>query len=197
MCSPPQIMMMMIAATAAQTASTIAEANKAENRANDQLADEFKAASTQLDNEYQEGQRKIVEAQGEDFEGKSDAIRTANKALGTMRATESALTDSSLGTLMFEEAYGNALNYSRLDDTGKRKVMALESEKFGAEQSYISRTTLAANQNANLAADLSARRTGAMLNLASSGLNIYSGYQSQQASLAAISGQSNQAAPIV
>jgi hypothetical protein len=91
---------------------------------------------------------------------------------------------------MFEEAYGNALNYSRLDDTGKRKVMALESEKFGAEQSYISRTTLAANQNANLAADLSARRTGAMLNLASSGLSIYSANQSQQATIAAIEGSS-------
>jgi len=182
--------MIMMAVSAAQGAAVISQANMAEDRANAQLADEFKAASTQLDREYAEGQRKIVEAQDEDFEGKSDAIRAANKALGTMRATETALTDSSLGTLMFEEAYGNALNYSRLDKTGKRKVMALESEKFGAEQSYISRTTLASNQNANLAADLSARRTGAMLGVASSGLSIYAGAQNQQATIAAIQGSS-------
>tara|TARA_B100000795_G_scaffold146636_1_gene109890 strand:+ start:12560 stop:13105 length:546 start_codon:yes stop_codon:yes gene_type:complete len=179
---------MKIAVAATSAAATISQANMAEDRANAQLADEFTAASSQLDREYSESQRKIAEAQDEDFEGKSDAIRAANKALGTMRATETALTDSSLGTLMFEEAYGNALNYSRLDKTGKRKVMALESEKFAAQQSYISRTTLASNQNANLAADLSARRTGAMLGVASSGLNIYASAKNQSASIAAIEG---------
>lgn len=189
MCDPVTLMIMSMAASGAQAVSTISQANKAEKRANAQLQDQYDAEAVNLENQYEEQQRQIVDAQGEDLEAKSDAIRQANEALGTLRATETALSDSSLGTLLFEEAYGNALNYARIDNSGQNKIDAIESGKKTAMQSYLNNTTLAQNQTENVIAEANARKTGAILGFASDGISAYTGYQNQQATIAEIQGQ--------
>ena len=177
MCDP--ITLMMIASSASklvmaneQKKAAKNEANIAETRAQQQAQQEYAASQNQLAAEYSETQRQISDANDEDLEGKSDAIRAANKSLGTLRATETALSDSSLGTILFEEAYGNAMNYTRIGNTTDRKIDTLESNKKSQKQSYINRTTLAANNLANASAEAEKRRRTASLNFKSQVLSI-------------------------
>lgn len=188
MCDPVTLMIMSMASAAAQTAAAVSQANKAQERANRQLQDQYDAEAANLENQYAEQQRQIVDAQAEDLEGKSDAIRQANEALGTLRASETALSDSSLGSILFEEAYGNALNYARIDKTGANKIAAIESGKDAARQSYLNNTTLARNETENVIAEADARKTNAYLGLASSAVSTYTGYQNQQAIIGEIQG---------
>ncbi|MDB4225468.1 hypothetical protein N9778_00400 [Hyphomicrobiales bacterium] len=189
MCDPITLMMMASAATSGvQMIAAKSEANKAEIRAQSQAQDEYDAAQEQLKGEYAEQQRQIVDTQQKEFEDKSDAIRAANKSLGTLRATETALSDSSLGTILFEEAYGNALNYTRLGKSADNRVSTLESNKQAAKQSYISRTTLAENNLENAAAEASARRKTAGLNFVAQGVSLGVGQINQNATIAAIKG---------
>lgn len=179
----------MIALSAMQGVMAISQANAAARRAEEQAQAEYRAAAEETKAKYQEGNRKIAESQADALDEQSDRIRAANEALGTLRATETALSDSSLGTIFFENAYGDALNYTRIDENAKREQMALESEKYGAEQSYINRTTLAQNQASNAIAEANARKTSAVLGIASSGLKIYSADLAQQSTIAAIRGE--------
>ena len=188
MCDPVTMLILSVASSGAQMMAAKSEANKAEARAQKQAQDEYAAANQQLEADYAEQQRQIVDAQSEEFEAKSDAIRAANKSLGTLRATETALSDSSLGTILFEEAYGNALNYTRLGNTADNKVRSLESNKEAAKQSYISRTTLAENNLENASAEASARRKSATLNFVASGVQLGTGYANQKSTIAAIKG---------
>lgn len=179
----------MIALSAMQGVMAIQQANQAAARAEAQAKQEYEAAAAETKAKYQEANRKIADEQSDNLDAQSDRIRAANKALGTLRATETALSDSSLGTIFFENAYGDALNYTRIDENSKREQIALESEKYGAEQSYINRTTLAQNQATNAIAEANARKTNAVLGIASSGLKIYSADFAQQSTLAAIRGE--------
>lgn len=164
----------MIALSVAQAGMAIQQANKAADRAAQQAEADYKAAAEETKAAYAEANRKIYEEQQDSFDEQSDRIREANKALGTLRATETALSDASLGTIFFENAYGDALNYTRIDETSKRKQTALESEKYGAEQAYINRTTQSHNNATNAIAESNARKTGAILNMVGSGLRIHS-----------------------
>lgn len=188
MCEPITLLLMSMASSGAQMVAAKSEANKAEIRAQSQAQDEYAAAQEQLKGEYAEQQRQIVDTQQKEFEDKSDAIRAANKSLGTLRATETALSDSSLGTILFEEAYGNALNYTRLGKSADNRVSTLESNKQAAKQSYISRTTLAENNLENAAAEASARRKTASLNFVAQGVSLGVGQYNQNATIAAIKG---------
>jgi len=178
----------MIALSVAQGAMAIQQANKASDRAASQAEAEYVAAAEETKAKYSESNRKISDDQQDTFDSQSDRIREANKALGTLRATETALSDSSLGTIFFENAYGDALNFSRINETSQRKQMAFESEKYAAQTSYINRTTQAHNQATNAIAESNARRTGALLSTASSGLSIYSGDVKNTQMLNAIKG---------
>jgi len=190
MCDPFTLMMIASAGTKLVSAgienkATKNEANIAENRAQKAAKQEYAASEKQLAADYAESQRQIADTQTEELEGKSDAIRAANKSLGTLRATETALSDSSLGTILFEEAYGNALNYTRIGNTADRKTSAIESNKVTQKESYISRTTLAANNMENASAESDKRRRTSDLKLASSVLQIgadaATGYGTNQA----------------
>lgn len=162
-------------ATAAVSASVaINQAKQAEARAREQAQREYEAAARETELAYQESNRKIAEAQLAEMENESDAIRAANKALGALRATESSLSDASLGTIFFEEAYTNGMNFARMDTNAKREITALVSEKYAAEQSYINRTTLAENQAENYIAESNARKTSAILGAVGSSLKIAS-----------------------
>ncbi len=178
----------MIALSVAQAGMAIQQANKASDRAAQQAEAEYKAAAEETKAKYAESNRKISEEQQNSFDEQSDRIREANKALGTLRATETALSDSSLGTIFFENAYGDALNYTRIDENSKRKQTAFESEKYSAEQAYINRTTQAQNSATNAMAEANARKTNAVLSAAGSGLSVYSQDQYNTKMLNAIKG---------
>lgn len=178
----------MIALSVAQGVMQIQQANKAADRAAQQAEADYKAAAEETKAKYAEANRKIYEEQQDSFDEQSDRIREANKALGTLRATETALSDASLGTIFFENAYGDALNYTRIDETSKRKQMALESEKYGAETAYINRTTRSQNAATNAIAEANARKSSALLGIASNSLQIYSGDVRHQQTLSAIRG---------
>jgi len=178
----------MIAAAVTSTAVTIDQSNKAEDRAKGQADAAIKAAYKDTEASYAETNRKQAEASLDAMSEKSDAIRKANEALGTLRATESSLSDSSLGTMYFEEGYGNAMSYERLDKQNKRQLAALESEKYGAEQAFLNRQTMASNQAENIIAESNARKTNAVLSLVGSSLQIGANHQARQETLAAIKG---------
>lgn len=186
MCDP--ITIAMIATTVVSTAVSVDQANKAEDRANRQAQDAYKAAEANANAQYEEANRKIAENNTDTMSEKSDAIRKANEALGTMRSTETALSDSSLGSILFEEAYGNALNYTRIDENSRRQNASLESSKYAAEQDYITRTTQAANQAENYIAESNARKTNAILGAVGSSLQIGAQYNQNQKVLGAIKG---------
>lgn len=186
MCDP--ITIAMIATTVVSTAVAVDQADQAEARAQRQAQDSYKAAEANTKAQYDEANRKIAENNLDKMSEKSDAIRKANEALGTMRATETALSDSSLGSILFEESYGNALNYTRIDENAKRQNASLESSKYAAEQEYITRTTLAANQAENAIAESNARRTNAVLGAVGSSLQIGAQYNQNQKVLGAIKG---------
>lgn len=193
MCDP--ITIAMIATTVVSTAVAVDQANQAEDRANRQAQDSYKAAEANTKAQYDEANRKIAENNLDKMSEKSDAIRKANEALGTMRATETALSDSSLGSILFEESYGNALNYTRIDENARRQNASLESSKYAAEQEYINRTTLAANQAENAIAESNARRTNAVLGAVGSSLQIGAQYNQNQKVLGAIKGTNAGTAP--
>jgi len=169
-----------IAATAMSAAVAVNQAKQAEQRAQQQAQREYEAAVRETENAYQETNRKIAEAQLQEMENESDAIRAANKALGSLRATESSLSDASLGTIFFEEAYTNGMNFSRMDTNAKRDITALVSEKYASEQAYINRTTMAQNQAENYIAESNARKTSAILGAVGSSLQIGSNYYANQ-----------------
>lgn len=170
MCTTAVIAMSI--ASAASAAASIDQANQAKKRAAQQAADTYRAAEENAKAQYAETNRKQAEAGLDAMNEQSDRIRAANEQVGTMRATETALSDASLGTLLFENAYGNALNYTRIDETFHRQIAALESEKSGAAQNYINTTTQAKNQASNVMAEASARQTNAVLGAAGSYLSI-------------------------
>jgi hypothetical protein len=171
--------MLQIGAAVVSGVMQMQQADNAAARAAQQARDEQAAALAETKAQYAETNRKQAEAQLDQMVEESAAIRKANEQLGTLRATETALSDSSLGTIFFEEGYGQALSYSQITTNGKREIAALESEKYASEQSYINRVTQANNQAENLIAESNARRTGAILGALGSGLNVYAGAEAR------------------
>ena len=174
MCTGAELMLLQIGTSAVGAMVAMDQADQAASRANQQAQDSYKAAEAQTKAQYAETNRKQAEAAIDSMNEQSDRIRQANEALGTMRATETALSDSSLGTILFESAYGDALNYTRIDESFRREYAALETEKYGAEQAYINRVTQAKNQAENAIMESNARKTSAILGAVGSGLQFKS-----------------------
>jgi hypothetical protein len=170
MCDP--ITIAKLAITAASTAQSVSSANTAANNAATQAQYEYAAARDETIGRYREENRQISDAQQESFQESSDEIRKANEALGTMLAAETALTDGSFMSLVFEESYGGALALSTIEDNLEREIAANESNKKASEQAYINRTRVAQNKANNVIAQAQAQKTGAYLSAAGSGLSI-------------------------
>jgi glucan-binding YG repeat protein len=187
MCDPLTIA--SIAMSAVSTVVQIQESNKAASRAAAQAEAEYAAAAQETKNQYQEANRQIAEKQSDTMKEESVRIREANEALGTLRATETALSDASMTSILFEEAYGDALNMIQIEENSERAILAAESNKYAAEQDYINRTTQARNSADNAIRESNARKTGALLNLAGSGLQITSGYVANEKLMDAASGK--------
>lgn len=180
--------MLQIGASAVSAVMQMDQAARAEDRARQQAQADYRAAKAETEAQYQETNRKQAEAAKDAMVEQSDRIREANEALGTMRATETALSDASLGTILFENAYGDALNYTRIDESFRREFAALESEKYANEQAYINRVTQSKNQADNYILESQARATGAVLNAFGSGLQVGAGAQARQTTLDVIKG---------
>ena len=100
-----------IASTAMKTVSANAQANA-----------EFEAAEAQRKAEEQEALRGIAQEQQEGLEQQSDIMRSAQKELGAVQASETMLTESSLGSLLYAGAYDLNVGLGRVAEEELRNV---------------------------------------------------------------------------
>lgn len=175
----------MLAAAATSTVVAVDQANTAQGLANDQARAAYLAAEGQLEADYQAANAEIAREQEDTADERSDRIRQANKVLGTMMATENSLSNASVGTFMFEELYGQSLNYARLDKNLARAVEAGENQKWAAQVNYINNTSASKNAATNAIQKAQNNKVNAVLSGVSSGLQIGAGYQANQAQAAA------------
>ena len=175
----------MLAAVATSTVVAVDQANTAQGLTNDQARAAYLAAEGQLEADYQAANAEIAREQEDTADERSDRIRQANKVLGTMMATENSLSNASVGTFMFEELYGQSLNYVRLDKNLARAVEAGENQKWAAQVNYINNTSASKNAATNAIQKAQNNKVNAVLSGVSSGLQIGAGYQANQAQAAA------------
>ena len=178
-------MIAQLAITAVGAMAAQQQAKKAANAAAQNAKSQYAAAEANTKAKYAETNRKIAESQIDAMDEKSDKIREANYAMGTFRAAETSLSDSSLGTIAFEQMYGDSLDAVRMDRNQQRMFWALESEKTGAEINYINQTTVAKNEAGNQIRQANANASAAFMGAIGSGLKIGAGYQQNQAMLKA------------
>jgi len=169
-----------LAITAVGAMAAQQQAKKAANAAAENARSQYAAAKANTEAKYAETNRKIAEEQIDAMNEKSDKIREANYAMGTFRAAETALSDSSLGTIAFEQMYGDSLDAVRMDRNQQRMFWALESEKTGAEINYINQTTVAENEARNQIQEANAKASAAFMGAIGSGLKMGANYQYQQ-----------------
>jgi len=181
MCMTLMVAQLAMTAVAAQQAQQQAKQAAAAAAAN--AESQYAAAKANTEAQYAETNRKIAESQIDALDERSDAIRESNYSMGTFRAAETALSDSSLGTIAFEQMYGDSLEAVRMDRNQKRMFWALESEKSGAEINYINQTTVAQNEAGNQIREANARASEAFMGAIGSGLSIGAKYNYQQKSL--------------
>lgn len=178
MCVSLMVAQLAVGAMGAMVA--INQANQAARQAEQQAKDAYKAAEANTKAKYAETNRQIAEEQIDAMNEKSDKIREANYALGTFRAAETSLSEGSLGTVFFEQLYGEHTDYIRLERNQQRQFWALESEKTAAEINYINETTVAKNQAGNAIREANARASAAFLGALGSGLKVGANYNYQQ-----------------
>lgn len=181
MCMSLMVAQLAMAAAGAMAAQQ--QAKQAANAAAENAKSQYAAAKANTEAKYAETNRKIAESQIDALDEKSDKIRESNYAMGTFRAAETALSDSSLGTIAFEQMYGDSLDAVRMDRNQQRMFWALESEKTGAEVNYINQTTMAENQAQNQIREANARASEAFMGAIGSGLSIGANYKYQQDTL--------------
>lgn len=175
----------MLAAVATSTVVAVDQANTAQGLANDQARAAYLAAEGQLEADYQSANAEIAREQEDTADEKSDRIRQANKVLGTMMATETSLSNASVGTFMFEELYGQSLNYVRLDKNLARAVEAGENQKWAAQVNYINNTSASKNAAENAIQRAQNNKVNAVLSGVSGGLQIGAGHEANKAQKAA------------
>lgn len=181
MCMTLMVAQLAMTAVAAQQAKS--QADRAARAAVENAKSQYAAAKSNTEAQYAETNRKIAESQIDALDERSEAIRESNYAMGTFRAAETALSDASLGTIAFEQMYGDSLDAVRMDRTQKRMFWALESEKSGAEINYINQVTVAQNEAGNQIREANARSSEAFMGAIGSGLSIGANYKYQQDSL--------------
>jgi hypothetical protein len=186
MCDP--ITIMMIASSAMQAKASMDQAKRMEQNAARQAKAQYDASKLQAEAEYAEANRKIAEEQEDNLDEQSERVRQSNEDIGSLQASETALSNSSLGLIMFEEMYGEALNITRIDTNTTRALAGLESNKAASEQNYSNVTTQAENQAGNVMAEASAKKTGAILGFASTSLSAGQSFYARQDQIAAIKG---------
>ena len=184
MCSPT--IALQVGMAVASAAMTSRQAAAQEKMATQIANDEYEAARRRLDAEYDEANRQIAEVQEQEIEDSSDLIRQANEELGTMRVSETALSDSSLGNLFFESHYTHSADLQRLGENVDKQIASGEASKSASMEAYKSRTQGARNQAQNTMMQASNAKSRAYLNIVSTGVSAgVSDYKHKQ-TLAAI-----------
>ena len=128
---------LMIAASIASTVMTTKSANA-------QADAEFEAAEQQRKAEEQEALRGIAQEQQEGLEQQSDVVRAAQKELGDLQASETMLTESSLGSILFTGEYGTQVGLGRISEKETRDVDLRKSQQLGAINEQANRGNVAA-----------------------------------------------------
>ena len=110
MCEP------ITAMALASVASSVISTGMTTVSANAQADAEFKAAEAQRKAEEQEALRGIAQEQQEGLEQQSDIMRSAQKELGAVQASENNLSLSTLGSLLYAGEYDLSVGLGRVDD---------------------------------------------------------------------------------
>jgi hypothetical protein len=187
MCDPVSIGL-TVASSVVSYMGASAQASAQERIAAQQAQATYTAAEQQRKADEAETNRQLAETQQQGYEEKSDLIRQANEELGTLQASETALSDASLGNLYYETFYTDALNLSRVEDNMDKAVDQAAASKVAIQQQYLNTTRLAQNQAQNVMANAAASRNSAMLNIVSSTASAGGKAFTQQQSLNAIKG---------
>lgn len=181
-------MVASLAASAVQMQMQMQQARRMEQRAAAQAKAQYEASERNALAQYAEENRKIAEKSLDTLDEQSDRIRAANEAMGTFMAADNNLSDGTFMSLVFEEAYGDSLNYIRLDRNSKREIASFESNKYAAEMNYMNEVQMAQNQADNYMQEANARKTDAILGFAGSGLQIGTSYYQNKTITDAIRG---------
>ena len=126
MCDP--ITGMALASVAGSVVSTAMTAVSA----GQQAKAEFEAAEAQRKAEEAEALRGIAQEQQEGLEQQSDIMRSAQKELGAVQASENNLDKSTLGTFLLSGAYDLSVGLARIDDQTARDEAFRRSQQTAA-----------------------------------------------------------------
>jgi len=165
MCDPlsaTALTALSIGASAASTAMTTVAAGQ-------QAKAEFKAAEAQRKAEEQEALRLLAQEQQEGLEQQSDVVRAAQKELGELQASETMLTESSLGSILFTGEYGTQVGLGRISEKEARDVALRKSQQFGAINEQANRGNVAA---AKASSQISAAIGNTIATAASAGIKL-------------------------
>ena len=184
MCEPTTALTIGMAVVSAAMASRQAAAQ--EKMATEMANNEYEAARRRLEAEYEEANRQIAEVQEQELEDSSDLIRKANKELGIMRVSETALSDASLGNLYFESHYTNSADLQRLEENVDKQIAAGEASKLASMEAYSSRSRQAKNQAQNVMTQAANTKSKAYLNVISTGVKAGVSQHKHQQTLAAL-----------
>ena len=188
MCTGVILTAASLAASAVQMQMQMQQARRMEQRAAAQARAQYEASERNALAQYAEENRKIAEKALDTMDEQSDRVRAANEAMGPFMAADNNLSDGTFMSLVFEEAYGDSLNYIRLDRNAKREIASFESNKYAAEMNYINEVQMAQNQADNYMQEANARKTDAILGFVGSGLQIGTGYYQNKTLTDAIRG---------
>jgi len=125
MCDPISMALMTVASSVASTVMTASAANA-------QADAEFEAAEAQRKAEEQEALRGIAQEQQEGLEQQSDIMRRSQEELGAAQASESMLTESSLGNLLYAAEYGLNVGLGRIEEQTARDAAFRASQQADA-----------------------------------------------------------------
>tara|TARA_R110002110_G_scaffold120489_7_gene295713 strand:- start:159 stop:638 length:480 start_codon:yes stop_codon:yes gene_type:complete len=112
--------------------------------AGQQAKAEFKAAEQQRKAEEQEALRLAAQEQKESLDQQSDVVRAAQQELGDLQASETMLTESSLGSILFAGEYGTEVGLGRISEKEARDVALRKSQQLGAINNQANRGNVAA-----------------------------------------------------
>ena len=164
MCEP------ITAMALASVASSIISTGMTTVSANAQADAEFEAAEQQRKAEEAEALRGIAQEQQQGLEQQSDIMRSSQKELGAVQASETMLTESSLGSLLYAGAYDLNVGLGRVAEQEARNVGFKESEQAAAIAGQNTRNIQASGR----AAGQISKAVGSTLQtVVGAGMNVY------------------------
>jgi hypothetical protein len=116
----------------ASVASSVISTGMTAVSASAQADAEFEAAEAQRSAEEQEALRVMAQEQQEGLEQQSEIMRSAQKELGAVQASETMLTESSLGNLLYAGAYDLNVGLGRIEEQTARDVAFRQSQQADA-----------------------------------------------------------------